>query len=111
MAAHNEFEWFRGEDVLITFTHTAGVDITGFVLSFHLKTSLGNPNTLVTIPATITNGSAPSGGVYTVAVPAATNTTTLAAGRYVHSVARTDSGSAAIFSEGGVLVKPSAQLA
>lgn len=111
MAAHNNFEWFRGEDVLITFTHTAGVDITLWTMNFKLKTTTSSTVTLLSIPVVITNGSAPAGGTYTVTVSAAQNTTTLAAGQYAHSVARTDSGSTAILSEGPVLVKSSAQLA
>ena len=113
MAAHNDFEWFRGEDVLITFTHTAGVDITAWTISFKLRTTIGSPTVLATIPCTVTSGLGvgSSGGTYTAVISAAMNTTTLSSGSYTHSATRTDSGSVAVLEEGSVVVKPSAQLA
>lgn len=108
MAIHNNFEWFRGEDILITFTQTPVTDISGWTISFKVRTTLGSPTVLLTTAATLLT---PLSGIYTVAVSALQNTTTLAAGPYVYSAARTDSGSAAVLSEGSILVKSSAQLA
>lgn len=107
MAAHTDFQWFRGEDILITFTQTPVVDITTWTLSCVIKPSLQAPAAL-TIAGTIISGAA---GTYSVAVTAAQNTTTLVAGTYHYSVTRTNSGSVAELSEGAVLVKPSARLA
>lgn len=107
MAAHNQFEWDRGEDILITFTHTAGVDITGWTILFRVKLSCSAP-TLLTNVATITDG---PGGIFTVAITAAQNTATLTAGMYVHAAVRTDSGSIAVLSEGPLTVHATAYLA
>lgn len=103
MAAHNDFAWNRGEDVLITFTMTPVTDITGWNLSARIKTALTNPSTLLTIAGSVTSAAA---GIFTVAVTAAQNTTTLSVGTYVYSVVRTDSGSVAVVSEGQILVSP-----
>lgn len=108
MAAHNDFAWFRGEDILITFTMTPLTDITGWTISAKVKTAVQEPTALLTIAGTVTSAAA---GIFTVAVTAAQNTSTLAVGRYDYSVTRTDSGSVAVLSEGTITVKPSAQVA
>jgi hypothetical protein len=107
MAQHNEFAWYRGEDVVILFTQTPVVDITGWTISFTLKKTLADAAPLLTIAATV-GGAAPQ-GIYTVAVTAAQNTT-LTTGSYVYSVTRTNSGSVSVLSEGPLTLKGSALL-
>ena len=108
MAISNDFNWFRGEDILITFTMTPLTDITGWTISCGVKKSMSDPSPTLTIAGTVTNAAA---GIFTVPVTAAQNTTTLQTGSYVYAVERTDSGSVAVLSEGSILVKPSAKLA
>lgn len=108
MASHNNVEWFRGEDILITFTMVPTTDITGWNISCAVKKTLDMPTVALAIPATIAN---PTDGVFTVPVTAAQNTTVLGSGSYVYAVERVDSGSISVLSEGTILVKPSAKLA
>lgn len=108
MATHNDFTWFRGEDVLVTFTMVPVTDITGWTISAKVKGAPVDATALLTISCTVTNAAA---GVFTLAVSAAQNTTTLSGGSYAYSATRTDSGSMAILSEGSIQVKPSAQQA
>jgi len=107
MAIHNDFSWFRGEDVLITFTMTPLTDITAWTITCVLKPTLDNATVLLTVAATVTSAAA---GIYTVAFTAAQNTTTLSAGIYQYAVERTDSGSVAVLSEGTMQIKPTAKL-
>lgn len=112
MAKHNDFEWFRGEDIVlngseVTSTGTAR-DITGWTISCGIKRSLDDAAASLTIGATVT---APTSGSYTLAVSAANNTTVLSSGRWLYAIERTDTGSVAVLSEGAIQIKPSAKLA
>lgn len=108
MAAHADLDWFRGEDVLVTFTPQTVRDITGWTISCAIKPNLDYAAPVLTIACTVTT---PAAGVFTMAVSAAQNTTSLGSGHYIFAVERTDSGSVAVLVEGALLVKPSAKLA
>jgi len=108
MAIHNDYSWNRGEDNLITFTPVVVRDITGWTIRCSVKATIQDTTPLLTISGTLLT---PAAGIFTVAFTAAQNTNTLQAGSYVYAVARTDSGSAAILSEGTLTIKPTAYLA
>lgn len=108
MAIHNDFSWYRGEDILLTFTMTPTTDITGWSITCRVKAQVQDTTPLLTIAGSVTT---PAAGIFTVPVSAAQDTTTLQAGTYPYSVIRTDSGSVAVLSEGTLTVKPSTYLA
>lgn len=108
MATHNDLSWFRGEDILLTFTMSPVTDITGWTINGAIKANLDYAAPVLTISCTVTT---PAAGVFTMAVSAAQNTTSLGSGSYVYAVERIDSGSVAVLSEGALVVKPSAKLA
>lgn len=107
MAVRNDYSWFRGEDILITFTPVVVRDITGWTISCRVKANITDTVALLTIAGTVTSAAA---GIFTVPVTAAQDTATLQAGTYLYSIVRTDSGSAAVLSEGVLTIKPSAYL-
>lgn len=108
MAAHNDFSWFRGEDILLTFTMSPVTNIAGWTISLAVKSTLYDAATVLTLVGTIADA---AGGIFTVPISAAQNTTTLSSGDYAYAAQRTDSGSVAVLSEGSIKVKPSAKLA
>lgn len=108
MAAHADLDWFRGEDVLVTFTPQVVRDITGWTISCAIKPTLDSALPVLTVPCTVTT---PAAGIFTMAVSASQNTSTLGSGYYVFAIERTDSGSVAVLVEGAIQIKPSAKLA
>ena len=107
MAQPNNFEFFKGEHPIITFTMTPTTDITGWTITFTLKDSLDNPQTaLLTVSATLTT---PASGIFTVELTAAQMTR--ACKQYGYDVWRTDSGAEACLSVGQFLIKPNARVA
>lgn len=108
MAAHADLSWFRGEDILVTATPQTVQDITGWTISCAIKTSMDAAAPILTIACNVTT---PAAGIFTMAVSAAQNTTTLGSGLYVFAMERIDSGSVAVIVEGTILIKPSAKLA
>jgi hypothetical protein len=108
MAIRNDVSFYRGEDVLMTFTLTPVTDITAWTISCRVKASPQDTSALLTIAGTVTSAAA---GIFTVPITAAQDTTTLQAGSYPYAVVRTDSGSIAVLSEGVLTIKPTAYLA
>jgi len=98
--------FYRGEDVTLNFTMAPTTDITGWTMSFRIKTQLTDPVALLTVNATITVAAA---GTFAVALTAA-QTTSLPAGTYDYDVWRTDSGSAAALALGKATVKGTVKL-
>lgn len=108
MATHNDLSWWKGEDILLSFTMAPTTDITGWTISLAVKPSLDAAASILTVAGSILSAAA---GTYSISITAAQNTTTLSSGSYVYAVTRTDSGSVAVLSEGAILIKPSAKLA
>lgn len=89
MAVNQNFELFRGEDGELTVTMDPETDITGWTITFFVKTAeeaSGDP--LLEVAATITDAEA---GVFTVALTAA-QTAGLDAGKYRYDIWRLGSG-------------------
>ncbi len=107
MAQHNDFAIYRGEDILITFTLSPVVNISGWTMTFQVRRAIGDPTVLLAITPTLTT---PASGICTVAISSA-QTLSLSAGPYPCSLTRTDSGSAALLSEGTLKVQGSTYLA
>jgi hypothetical protein len=97
MSITSNLSWFRGEDITIDFTMTPVVDVTGWTISFTLKDTLGgNTQTGFPIAATIVDGSR---GRFRVAIPSSA-TSSVAVGRYVWDVRRTDAGNRTTLADG-----------
>jgi hypothetical protein len=69
-----QFELFKGEAALLTFTRNASVDITTWTLAFNLKKYHGDASPLITVVPTITVAVS---GIFTVALTAAQTLTTM----------------------------------
>lgn len=95
MAQLNDISVYKGEAVLLTFTMTPATDISGWSISFTLKTNQTDSTALISQAAVLTT---PASGVFTVTLThAQTNRT---AATYYYDVQRTDSGSEAVLSIG-----------
>ena len=93
-----QFELYKGEAALLTFTRVSAVDITGWTLVFDLKRYHGDSSSLVTVTPTLTT---PTSGIFTVALTAThTGTTMGTIQSYPWNVWRTDSGSEQLLSIG-----------
>lgn len=97
---------FRGEAINFRFTLTPTTDITGWTVSFRVKQRVEDATALQTVAATLTT---PAAGLLTVTLSTAV-TTALPDGMYAYDLWRTDSGSEACLSIGGVQVKGSVRL-
>ena len=100
MSVSSNLTFFRGEDITLTFTMTPPTDITGWTTTFTVRNTLGGTSQFTRTP-TITDAKR---GVFTVAILKA-NTTSLAVGRYVWDVRRTDAGSNTTLAEGYIFLK------
>ena len=93
-----QFELFKGEAALLTFTRAAVGALTSWTLAFNLKRYHGDGSALLTITPTITDA---TNGVFTVALTATHTGTTLATFQsYPWDVWRTDTGSEQLVSYG-----------
>jgi hypothetical protein len=97
--------FFAGEDQSLRFTiyddAQAAVNITGWTISWQLATAAAPGTAVVTKAATLTN---PATGVCTVALAPA-DTTGLAAGNYVYTLRRTDTGYTQVLAWGPVVLQ------
>ncbi len=97
MSLTSSLSWFRGEDVTVDFQMTPPVDVTGWTIRFTLSDTLGGTaQSGFPLTASIVNGPA---GRFRVAIASAL-TASLAVGRYVWDVRRTDAGSKATLADG-----------
>ena len=101
MATQNPITIYRGDDVVLAFTMSPVVSISGWTIVFTLKSQLAPGATVLSQAAAIV--SAPA-GTFTVTLSKAQ--LTLAPGAYVHDVHRTDSGSSTVLSIGPFVVLP-----
>lgn len=96
-----DFAFYRGEDVTVTFTHSPTTEsISGWTIALRVKQTLADVTAILTIAGTVT---AALPGVFTVAFTSA-QTLALSVGTYAYDVWRTDSGSAAALSLGKLQV-------
>lgn len=92
---------YRGETYTLAFTMTPLTDITGWTISWRLKTALTDVAALLTIVATTVVAAS---GTFSVTLTAA-QTAALTMDTYVADVWRTDSGSEALLATGRLQVK------
>lgn len=90
----------------IPFIMTPLTDISGWTISFELKSQATDTTALLTIAASLTT---PTLGLFTVTVSAA-QTLTLLAGQYVYDVWRTDTGFADALALGSFAMKSSVRV-
>ena len=100
MAVLNDIEIYKGEDIIIRFTMSPVVDISGWTMVFTVKKSYVSASPTFAVNGTITDGPA---GKFQFAIPSAT--TTINAGDYVHDATRTDSGNYKVLSSGPFVVR------
>lgn len=98
--------FYRGEDIVLNYTMSPVMDITGWTIRFHVKGQLSDAATLLTINGVIVSAVA---GTFSITLTAA-NTTTLGVGIYYYDVWRTDSGQACALALGKLTVKGTATL-
>ena len=97
MSITSSLRFFRGEDIILDFTMTPPLDITGWTLSFKVANTLGG-TVQFTKSATIVD--APQ-GKFRVTIASA-DTASLAVGRYVWDCRRTDAGNRATVADGSI---------
>lgn len=95
MSISSTLTFFRGEDLTLDFQLTPPADVTGWAITFQLADQLGG-TVQVTKTATVTDGPR---GRFRVSLASA-DTATLAPGRHVWDVRRTDNGSRATLADG-----------
>ena len=95
---------YRAEDIVLNFTMSPAVDITGWVLSLTVAKAYNNPNKIFQQTGVITNG---PNGLFTVQLTSAQLDIT--PDRYVYDVWRTSPGNARILSVGDFIVAADAR--
>lgn len=90
---------YRGEDIILPFTMSPSVDITGWVLSMTIAKAYNNPNKLIQVTGNITSG--PNGQFTMYLTSAQLNITP---DTYVYDVWRNSPGNARILSVGEFIV-------
>jgi hypothetical protein len=104
MSVTSNLTFFRGEDITLTFTMQPPRDITGWSITFKLATTLGGTVQFaksVGSGVTLTDAGR---GVFQVSIASA-DTASLAVGRYVWDVRRTDAGNKATLADGYLTLK------
>lgn len=97
---------YTGEDVLLSFTMSPVVNISGWALLFTVKLNEMDAASIFSVAGTIVSGPA---GTFTVSLTAA-NTTLLKTNQYVWDVWRTDVGSAVVIALGKLNVRDTARV-
>jgi hypothetical protein len=104
MSITSNLTFFRGEDVTLNFTLQPPRDITGWTMTFTVRTTLGGTIQFTkTVGAGITIVDA-GRGLFQVAVASA-DTAALTVGRYVWDVRREDAGSKTTLADGFLTLK------
>ena len=95
---------WRGEDITLDFTMVPARDITGWVISLTIAKNFNNPNKLIQVTATVTNGPL---GTFSVILTSAQ--LDIEPGNYVYDVFRINPGFNRILSAGQFELKADAR--
>ena len=106
MPISQTLKFWRGEDLILNFTMTPTVDITGWVISFTITKSQNNQSKVLQQTATITSG---PNGQFQVLLSSA-QTDAIQPDKYFHDVWRTNPGSERILALGDCIVGGSARI-
>jgi hypothetical protein len=97
MPSSDTISLYRGEDVTLTFTMDPTANITGWTITFAVRSSEGIE---ITKTANVTDG---PGGVFTVTL-ADTDTDALRTGTYHYDAWRVDAGSERVLAVGSFVI-------
>lgn len=101
MAATTNITCFRGEDLAFTLTMSPVVDVSSWTTTLVVKAGDGSGDALITVAGSVVGDG--TAGQITFTIPAAASN--IPPGVYSHTIARTNTGSKAVLSEGGFTVK------